>query len=143
MEDWVHRALARWPNVPALYGWLGLDRRGRWLIRGETISRPQIVDIPPKQAVMAGLRLTDESMRQVSTYVTFYIPLAAALVEGDADTAAALAQELADRPGAIVPVHAANAAAPLAYETQWLLEEVSTSINTTAAGGNASLMMIG
>ena len=25
----------------------------------------------------------------------------------------------------------------------WLLEEVSTSINTTAAGGNASLMMIG
>jgi hypothetical protein len=44
MEDWVHRALARWPNVPALYGWLGLDRRGRWLIRGELISRPQIID---------------------------------------------------------------------------------------------------
>ncbi len=44
MEDWVKRALARWPNVPALFGWLGLDRRGRWLIRGETISRPQIVD---------------------------------------------------------------------------------------------------
>lgn len=44
MEDWVLRALARWPNVPALFGWLGLDRRGRWLIRGETISRPQIID---------------------------------------------------------------------------------------------------
>ncbi|MGH8462435.1 MAG: DUF2946 family protein [Stenotrophobium sp.] len=44
MEDWVQRALARWPNVPALFGWLGLDRRGRWLIRGETISRPQIID---------------------------------------------------------------------------------------------------
>ncbi len=44
MEDWVQRALARWPNVPALYGWLALDRRGRWLIRGEPISRPQIVD---------------------------------------------------------------------------------------------------
>jgi|SRR5581483_4652547 len=44
MEDWVHRALARWPNVPALFGWLGLDRRGRWLIRGEIISRPQIVE---------------------------------------------------------------------------------------------------
>lgn len=44
MEDWVHRALQRWPNVPALYGWLALDRRGRWLIRGEPISRPQIVD---------------------------------------------------------------------------------------------------
>ncbi len=44
MEDWVHRALARWPDVPALFGWLGLDRRGRWLIRGEVISRPQIVE---------------------------------------------------------------------------------------------------
>jgi len=44
MEDWVHRALARWPNVPALYGWLALDRRGRWRIQGETISRPQIID---------------------------------------------------------------------------------------------------
>lgn len=44
MEDWVHRALARWPNVPALYGWLALDRRGRWLIRGEVITRHQIID---------------------------------------------------------------------------------------------------
>lgn len=44
MEDWVLRAIARWPDVPALFGWLALDRRGRWLIKGETISRPQIVD---------------------------------------------------------------------------------------------------
>ncbi|NKF22082.1 DUF2946 family protein [Solimonas marina] len=44
MEDWVHRALERWPNVPALFGWLKLDRRGRWLIRGEPITRPQIID---------------------------------------------------------------------------------------------------
>ena len=44
MEDWVHRALARWPNVPALFGWLQLDRRGRWLVRNELISRPQIID---------------------------------------------------------------------------------------------------
>jgi hypothetical protein len=44
MEPWIERALKRWPNVPALYGWLSLDRRGRWRIRGETISRPQIID---------------------------------------------------------------------------------------------------
>lgn len=44
MEDWVRRALAKWPNVPALYGWLSLDRRGHWRIRGEPISRPQIID---------------------------------------------------------------------------------------------------
>lgn len=44
MEEWVLRAMQRWPNVPALFGWLGLDRRGRWLIRGEVISRPQIIE---------------------------------------------------------------------------------------------------
>lgn len=43
MDDWVLKALQRWPNVPALFGWLGLDRRGRWLIQGETISHPRIV----------------------------------------------------------------------------------------------------
>lgn len=42
-DDYVQRALKRWPNVPALFGWLGLDRRGRWLIQGETISHPLIV----------------------------------------------------------------------------------------------------
>lgn len=44
MEDWVFRALEKWPNVPALFGWLSLDRRGRWYVRGEPISRPQIID---------------------------------------------------------------------------------------------------
>lgn len=44
MEPWVLRAMQRWPDVPALFGWLGLDRRGRWLIRGEVITRPQIVE---------------------------------------------------------------------------------------------------
>lgn len=44
MEEWVVRALTRWPNVPALYGWLSLDRRGHWLIKGEPITRPQIID---------------------------------------------------------------------------------------------------
>lgn len=44
MEDWALRGMQRWPNVPALFGWLSLDRRGRWLIKGEVISRPQIID---------------------------------------------------------------------------------------------------
>jgi len=29
----VKRALARWPEVPAVYGWLALDRRGEWRLR--------------------------------------------------------------------------------------------------------------
>jgi hypothetical protein len=44
LDEWVVRALARWPNVPALFGWLGLDRRGRWLVRGETITHPRIIE---------------------------------------------------------------------------------------------------
>jgi hypothetical protein len=45
MDEWVRNALKRWPNVPALFGWLSLDRRGRWLVRGETISHPRIVEV--------------------------------------------------------------------------------------------------
>ncbi|MDO7843421.1 trifunctional transcriptional regulator/proline dehydrogenase/L-glutamate gamma-semialdehyde dehydrogenase [Sphingomonas immobilis] len=70
-------------------------------------------------------------------------PFAAALVEGNAARVAAMAETVAALPGAIVSVHAADPAQPLAYSVDLLLEEVSTSINTTAAGGNASLMMIG
>jgi Protein of unknown function (DUF2946) len=43
MDTWVENALKRWPNVPALFGWLGLDHRGRWLIQGEPISHARIV----------------------------------------------------------------------------------------------------
>ncbi|HEY0270536.1 MAG TPA: trifunctional transcriptional regulator/proline dehydrogenase/L-glutamate gamma-semialdehyde dehydrogenase [Sphingomonas sp.] len=68
---------------------------------------------------------------------------AAALVEGDAARVTATVSAVAALPGAIVPVHAAERRPGLAYPLEGLLEEVSTSINTTAAGGNASLMMIG
>lgn len=44
MEDWARRGMERWPNVPALFGWLSLDRRGGWRIQGERIGRPQIID---------------------------------------------------------------------------------------------------
>jgi Protein of unknown function (DUF2946) len=33
MDEIVRRAMARWPNVPAVFGWLRLDRRGNWLVR--------------------------------------------------------------------------------------------------------------
>src|SRR5512133_1119822 len=35
MDDIVKQALAKWPNVPACYGWLGLDARGNWFMRDE------------------------------------------------------------------------------------------------------------
>ncbi|MFN3829309.1 MAG: DUF2946 family protein [Tepidimonas ignava] len=33
MDDMVKAAMAKWPNVPHCYGWLGLDERGRWWMR--------------------------------------------------------------------------------------------------------------
>lgn len=38
MDEIVARSMARWPNVPAVYGWLQLDRRGNWRIKGERIA---------------------------------------------------------------------------------------------------------
>jgi RHH-type proline utilization regulon transcriptional repressor/proline dehydrogenase/delta 1-pyrroline-5-carboxylate dehydrogenase len=70
-------------------------------------------------------------------------PVAAALVEGDEMKVAAMVRDATAMPGPVVSVHAADPAAELAYPLNMLLEEVSISINTTAAGGNAALMMIG
>ncbi|UIJ46654.1 trifunctional transcriptional regulator/proline dehydrogenase/L-glutamate gamma-semialdehyde dehydrogenase [Sphingomonas cannabina] len=63
-------------------------------------------------------------------------PFAGALIEGDAERVRALHQAIAALPGPIVLTQAGTAG----YRLDWLVEEVSTSINTTAAGGNASLM---
>jgi hypothetical protein len=35
MDDIVKQAIARWPNVPDCYGWLGLDARGNWYMRDD------------------------------------------------------------------------------------------------------------
>jgi hypothetical protein len=44
MDAVVAQAMARWPNVPAVYGWLSLDRRGNWLIKGERIANHALRD---------------------------------------------------------------------------------------------------
>lgn len=35
MDEIVKAAMAKWPNVPACVGWLGLDARGRWWMRDD------------------------------------------------------------------------------------------------------------
>lgn len=44
MDEVVLRAMTRWPDVPAVFGWLSLDRRGRWRLRGETIGNGTACD---------------------------------------------------------------------------------------------------
>jgi RHH-type proline utilization regulon transcriptional repressor/proline dehydrogenase/delta 1-pyrroline-5-carboxylate dehydrogenase len=71
----------------------------------------------------------------------------AVLIEGDDAAVRALAADLAGRPGAIVPFQAARTGdldAPRnPWREEWLVHERAVSVNTAAAGGNASLMSIG
>ena len=38
MDDIVRQAMAKWPNVPHCYGWLGLDARGGWYMRDDRVQ---------------------------------------------------------------------------------------------------------
>jgi RHH-type transcriptional regulator, proline utilization regulon repressor / proline dehydrogenase / delta 1-pyrroline-5-carboxylate dehydrogenase len=70
----------------------------------------------------------------------------AVLFEGDAAGLLRLNRAIAARPGAILPIQARTPEALAegdGYAAAGLVEEVSTAINTAAAGGNASLMSIG
>ena len=44
MDEIVKKGMAKWPNVPSVFGWLALDRRGRWLIKGERIANTIVAD---------------------------------------------------------------------------------------------------
>ncbi|WP_182083965.1 trifunctional transcriptional regulator/proline dehydrogenase/L-glutamate gamma-semialdehyde dehydrogenase [Aureimonas sp. ME7] len=72
---------------------------------------------------------------------------AGALVEGEGERVREANRRIAAFEGPLVLVQSASAAELSSeaspYCLNWLLEEVSTSINTAAAGGNASLMSIG
>ena len=35
MDDIVKQAMAKWPNVPHCYSWLGMDARGNWYMRDD------------------------------------------------------------------------------------------------------------
>ena len=38
MDDLVQQAMRKWPNVPACFGWLGLDDRGDWYMRDDSVQ---------------------------------------------------------------------------------------------------------
>lgn len=38
MDEIVKQAMAKWPEVPHCYGWLGLDARGAWRMRDERVQ---------------------------------------------------------------------------------------------------------
>jgi len=63
--------------------------------------------------------------------------IAAVLFAGSEADLRSLNQRMAARDGRIVTVHVAP------YPVEFLSDEISLSVNTAAAGGNASLMTIG
>jgi RHH-type proline utilization regulon transcriptional repressor/proline dehydrogenase/delta 1-pyrroline-5-carboxylate dehydrogenase len=75
------------------------------------------------------------------------LSMSGALLEGDRERVSMMLQKVAAMPGPLLLTQSASTREletdPEAYCLNWLLEEVSTSINTAAAGGNASLMSIG
>ena len=74
-------------------------------------------------------------------------PYAGVLIEGEGAMLTEIAGRIAAMPGPLLLTQAASTAeieASLdAYCLNWLMEEVSVSVNTAAAGGNATLMAIG
>lgn len=44
MDEQVLRSMARWPSVPAVFGWLTLDRRGDWRIKQERITHRGFIE---------------------------------------------------------------------------------------------------
>ncbi|MCB8880207.1 trifunctional transcriptional regulator/proline dehydrogenase/L-glutamate gamma-semialdehyde dehydrogenase [Acidisoma cellulosilytica] len=65
----------------------------------------------------------------------------AVLFAGEPEALLALSQQIAERPGPIIAVLVRQADGT--YPVEFLVQERSISTNTTAAGGNANLMMIG
>jgi hypothetical protein len=42
-------AIAKWPNVPACYDWLSLDRRGDWRLQGERVTHRGLIEFINRQ----------------------------------------------------------------------------------------------
>jgi RHH-type proline utilization regulon transcriptional repressor/proline dehydrogenase/delta 1-pyrroline-5-carboxylate dehydrogenase len=98
------------------------------------------------QAVLDNLPMPVRGRLLISNDWTLHGPYAGALIEGDAKRIQAMQRKIAALPGPLVVVQGAASAEIAdhleAYNLNWLLREVSISINTAAAGGNASLMVM-
>ena len=114
----------------------------------DTGNTAVFLDTPALRSLLACAKLPVDAwtIAVVDSSVLHDGAIDAVLFEGDSDDLGALNQAVAARSGPIVPVqglspddieHGAG------YSVVPLLREVSVSVNTAAAGGNASLMMVG
>ncbi|OZI32739.1 trifunctional transcriptional regulator/proline dehydrogenase/L-glutamate gamma-semialdehyde dehydrogenase [Bordetella genomosp. 1] len=121
--------------------------RAQWSVARATGNQAWFADTPAAQALLA--TLDAEAREQAAILEDSEVDEAqyqAVLFEGDGDTLRALNQRVARRAGPLVAVHGLSTdalAAGASYAPERLLCERSISVNTAAAGGNASLMTIG
>ncbi len=111
---------------------------------GNTLS---LLDNPTGKAFYATLGAHQKKqLRMVSDGEIEQGDYQSVLFEGDSDALREINQRVAARSGPIISVQGLSSDEILTgrrYVLDRLLREVSVSINTTAAGGNASLMMVG
>ena len=64
MDDIVKQAIAKWPNVPDCFGWLGLDARGNWYMRDDRVQAAGPFAPPEGSSCMAarGSRLLHDKL---------------------------------------------------------------------------------
>lgn len=54
MDKQVQLAMAKWPDVPHCYGWLGLDARGAWRMRDQRAHEPGLLGSKITNAALRG-----------------------------------------------------------------------------------------
>ncbi|CFN10367.1 bifunctional proline oxidoreductase/transcriptional repressor [Bordetella pertussis] len=121
--------------------------RAQWAVVSQTGNHAWFADTPAARAWIDGL---DARLREQAALLEDSefdeADFQAVLFEGDGDALRALNMRIVQRPGPLVSVHGLSAdalAAGASYAPDRLLAERSISVNTAAAGGNASLMTIG
>lgn len=62
MDELVKAAMAKWPNVPHCYGWLGLDARGQWWMRDEAAQSVGPFAGPGSSMASRGVRLQHDKL---------------------------------------------------------------------------------
>ena len=121
--------------------------RAQWEAARRTGNHAWFADTPAARSLLAGLDAAQQEQAGILDDAEVdQADFQAVLFEGDGDALLALNQRIAQRPGPLLAVHGLSPdalAAGAAYVPERLLAERSISVNTAAAGGNASLMTIG
>lgn len=130
--------------VAASAAGMALQRR----LCDETGNTPVFLDTPGLQRIVAGAEpgSSAQDVKVVAADFVMQGDFDAVLFEGDSDALRELNQAVAARSGPIIPVQGLSPddiEHGDGYSIIPLLREISVSVNTAAAGGNASLMMVG